>query len=613
MLAPREKSIPILIGTVAVLAFALAASALAAGSGSEPTTALVSQAPGKAKADGNSVEPAISGDGRFVAFTSRATNLDPAARSGRRQVFVRDMESGATTLVSRASGAGGAVSDQVSFGPSISADGRFVAFRSAGENLSAEDGGSTDVFVRDLQAGTTTLVSRASGAGGAAADDYSSEAELSADGRHVAFVSAAKNLSDEDDDAATDVFVRDLDSGLTELISRASGIAGAVAAGYSSEPSISGDGRFVAFASGAPLSSEDFDSGEGFETDVFVRDRGGATTALVSRRTGAAGKASDVESSEPAISADGRFVAFESDAKLTGQRGYGTNLFVRDTVAATTGLVTVGEDERSSGKPQRSPSISADGRYIAFESGGKGLTAVDPGGRTDVFVRDMLKGVTVDAARASGRLGVPADGPSFAPSISADGTFVAFETRATNLGGRQSPKFADVYRRRPVYEREPKLPGCAGRTATILGTPGGDDLAGTGRADVILGLGGDDRIRGFNGSDTICSGAGDDRVESGTNGGRGGFDLVLAGPGADRVVLDRELGRAEGGPGDDVLIGSKGGDELSGGAGDDILRGGPNPHYNSDFLWGGPGDDLLDGGPGPNQLRGGPGRNTLLP
>jgi Tol biopolymer transport system component len=598
------------LATAALLLAALVCATAAGADGSAaPVTTLVSRAGAKgAGGDGNSLDPAISADGRYVAFVSRAKNLSPAAKSGRLEIYVRDMTTGAVTLVSRASGADGAVAEFDARDPSISADGRYVAFTSFAEDLSPDDAASNDIFVRDLATATTILVSRASGIAGAAADKESFEPSISADGRHVAFESHADNLSPDDTHNDTpDIFVRDLDTGVTELISRASGAAGPAGVGESYDPSISADGRYVAFSSRAPFSPEDFDQ-PGFPMDIFVRDRATATTILVSRASGATGAPSDVESQEPAISADGLHVAFASDAKLTGQKGYGRNVFLRDIAAGTTKLVSVGDEGRA-GDAKRNPSVSADGRYVAFQSGGNGLSPVDADGRVDVFVRDMQKSLTVTVSRASGRLGVPADGPSYDAAISADGSRVAFDSRATNLSGADQDRFADVFLRQPVYAKEPPLPRCAGRIATIIGTGRADALKGTKRKDVVIALGGDDRVRTFDEADVICAGPGRDRVDAGDNGDGGGSDLVLGGPGDDHIVLGPELGRAKGQGGDDVLIGSKGGDGLYGGPGNDVLRGGPNPHYNTDFLYGGPGNDKLFGGPGPNWLRGGPGHD----
>ena len=185
------------------------------------TTTLVSRA-GDAAAPRRRrlVRPSISADGRFVAFdVGRRQPERPSDNDGVCDVFVRDLQTGATTYVSRAGGA--ARGDGDSFSPSISADGRFVAFGSDATNLSADDDdASPDVFVRDLQASTTTLVSRAGGATGAPGDDDSGEPSISADGRFVAFSSPANNLSAEDDDDFENVFVRDVLGDPTPLLRR---------------------------------------------------------------------------------------------------------------------------------------------------------------------------------------------------------------------------------------------------------------------------------------------------------------------------------------------------------------------------------------------------------
>jgi len=577
----------LVLAALLLVAAAIAGSVAGAKGGDEPTTALVSASKAGKGGDGNSLEPAISGDGRYVVFASRAKNLNSASKAGKREIFVKDMKTGTVTLASRADGAEGVAADGNSYDPSISADGRYVAFGSWAENLSAEDTAFNDVFVRDLTAGTTTLVSRAAGPTGAAGDGESTDPSISADGRHVAFVSQANNLVGDDAKVVqTDIFVRDLDTGVTELVSRASGATGAASTDYSFEPSISGDGRYVAFASGAPLVGDDVDE-QSFPQDVFVRDRAAATTMLVSRKSGPTGAPSPVESDEAAISADGLHVAFASSAKLTGQRAFDLNVFVRDLGTETLKLVSVG-DEGKAGDGKRAPAISADGHYVAFQTRGDKVSPVDADARVDVFVRDMTKGLTVTASRASGTLGVPDDGSSSAPSVSADGALVAFDSRATNFSSADGDDVADVFLRHVVYAKEPTLPRCAGRIATILGTPGRDNIKGTKSKDVIVALGGDDTIHSYTRADVICAGPGRDDIDAGDNGEGGGSDLVMAGPGNDRVLLGPELGRAFGEGGNDLLLGSKGGDAL----------------------YGGPGNDRLYGGPGPNELSGGPGHDV---
>jgi Tol biopolymer transport system component len=335
-------------------------------------------------------------------------------------------------LVSRANGTAGVSGDDEAGGASISADGRFVAFASAADNLSDEDGQFIDVFVRNVQTHTTTLVSRASGVAGAAGDDSSDTPSISADGRFVAFVSGARNLSDEDNDAAADIFVRDLLANTTSLVSRATTATGYAGDRFSAEPSISADGRLVAFASAADNLSDEDDQ----HVDVFVRDLHAHTTTLVSRATyPAAGN-----SNEPSISADGRFVAFHSDAdNLSDEDDDRTDdVFVRDLLQRTTTLVSRTSSGPGDGHSGR-PSISADGHLVAFESDARNLSVDDEDGNRDIFLRDLASGATALVSRASGVTGPAIDGGALEASISADGRFVAFEAEVNNPGGEAEP------------------------------------------------------------------------------------------------------------------------------------------------------------------------------
>jgi Tol biopolymer transport system component/plastocyanin len=256
--------------------------------------------------------PVISGDGSRVAYQAQR-------RGGQSAVYVTDLRSGRSTLASR--GAGGAPrADDGVYDPAISGTGRYVAFTTAASNLGGGDlGGRTQVFVRDLVARTTTLVSRASGRRGAVANDYSADAALSRDGRYVAFSSAARNLGGAN--AGSRVYVRDLRTRRTRVVSGADGFA--------IEPSISANGRVVAYTSIANGVSR-----------VLVR--GDGAEQLVSRATGADGVAADRGSSDATISADGRHVAFTSAAtnlaaaKPDDRRG----VFVRDLRAGATTLVS---------------------------------------------------------------------------------------------------------------------------------------------------------------------------------------------------------------------------------------------------------------------------------
>ncbi len=433
--------------------------------------------------------PSISADGRYVAFSSTADNLSAEDNDPAADIFVRDLQTGTATLVSRASGPTGAAGDRDSEAPAISVDGRFVAFASEADNLGAENNDpAANIFVRDLQANTTTLVSRASGAAGPAGDLRSEAPSISADGRFVAFDSIAHNLSDEDW-SGIDVFVRDLQANTTTLVSRASGAAGAAGDGGSIDPSISADGRFVAFDSTAHnLSGEDW-----LGTDVFVRDLQANTTILVSRASGASGAPGDLGSIDPSISADGRYVAFDSLAdNLSAEDNDAVfeDTFVRDLQANTTTLVSrasgaSGAAADSGGRDQSRPSISADGRYVAFDSLADNLSTEDydvlgtdcyywhgwicyPARVGDVFVRDLQASTTTFASRASGAAGEPLHSTSLEPSISADGRYVAFSTcRRAEGSARVEISVRDLLSESTTWVGEEPAPGIGCGSLTV--------------------------------------------------------------------------------------------------------------------------------------------------
>jgi len=466
VLLPGSSHWRLLAISLALAALVMPARAWAA----RGETLLVSRAngPSGVGANDDSSTASISADGRFVAFYSDADDLSEDDNNNVTNVFVRDMQLGTTTLVSRADGAAGAGGDDYSYNPTISADGRFVAFYSSADNLSAaDDDNVTNVFVRDTQLGTTTLVSRADGPAGPGGDDFSFDPTISADGRFVAFESDADNLSADDNNNVTNVFVRDTQLGTTTLVSRADGVAGAGADDGAVNPKISADGRFVAFESRANnLSSDDLDP----VLDVFVRDTQLGTTTLVSRADGPAGAGGNYTSGSPTISADGRFVAFESDARnlSADDNNNVTNVFVRDTQLGTTMLVSRADGPAGAGGDGNSanPSISADGRFVAFASLAANLSADDNNVVLNVFVRDTQMGTTVLVSRANGPSGAGADSDSYiyGDAISADGRFVTFESLADNLSPKDSNAFDDVFRR----DLRGGPPHCADITQTVV-------------------------------------------------------------------------------------------------------------------------------------------------
>jgi len=426
----------------------LAVPGVTASAPAPPQTSLLSRASGAGvKGNGASDRPDVSADGRFVAFQSFASNLHPDDPDPTVDVFVRELRSGAVTLVSRA--ADGAAANGGAARPRISADGRHVAFFSNATNLHPDDTDTTlDVFVRDLVAGTTILASRATGPTGTKGNAGSEFPSISPDGRFVAFRSSATNLDPAvSAGSVLHVYLRDLQTGTTTLVSRADGPSGDPGAGGDSfRPVVASGGRYVAFESEATnLHSDDTDPQE----DIFVRDVQLGTTQLVSRAT--TGAKGDGSSQRPDISADGRLVSFFSASQnLHPDDGDGVDdIFVRDLHASTTTLVSRagGASGVKANNGSEDPEMSADGRFVAFQGFATNLDPADADVGSDVFVRDLEANTTRLMSRASGEDGANADNQAITPAISGDGGVVSFASSATNLDPADLELDLDVYAR----------------------------------------------------------------------------------------------------------------------------------------------------------------------
>jgi Tol biopolymer transport system component len=329
--------------------------------------------------------------------------------------------------------------------PSISADGRYVAFLSAADNLldgdaTKDPNGYTDVFVRDTQTGTNRLVSSAPNHDPANGD--ATEVDISAGGRYVAFVSEATNLlSDDANQELSDVFRFDLQTGALTLVSRR-GAAGAQGDGVSWNVSISDDGSKVAFTSSSTnLVASDSNK----VSDTFVRDVPGAVTTLVSRNSN--GKLANGLSTNAGISGNGAFVAFESTAtNLVSKDTNGKrDVFLKNLSTSNVIRMSVANDEQQAKGTSSFYDVSDTGRYVVFASDADNLIASDTNQLRDIFVRDKADATTV---RASRRGSTEANGVSYGAAISPDGAFVAFTTQATNLGGAMADgngTLADVF------------------------------------------------------------------------------------------------------------------------------------------------------------------------
>lgn len=330
----------------------------------------VSLATGGAQADGDCGlhGVAVSANGDFVAFSSTATNLTAGHTGAFEDIFLRDRGFQRTTLISVNKNGGPANGD--SEWPSISADGRYVVFQSSANDLVNNDTAWTDVFVRDTIANTTTRVNVTSLGNQANAHAVVGAGAISADGRYVVFTSVASNLIDSDTNGLSDVYLRDVQLGVTERISV--GLNGAQPNGMSFQPAISANGRHVIFRSDASNLVAGDTNGWG---DVFTFDRVTGVTKRVS------------------VASDGRQADFLS------------------------GLDAV--------------SISLDGRYSCFASFATNLVPFDTNLRPDIFVHDALTGVT---ERVSVHLaGAQSDAACEGASMSRDGQVIAFWSRATTL------------------------------------------------------------------------------------------------------------------------------------------------------------------------------------
>ena len=476
--------------------------------------------------------------------------------------------------------------------PSLSADGRTVAFSSDASNLVPGDTNEMgDIFVKDL---TTGAVIRAAHA--AEAYDFHYNPTLSADGLTVAFLRTVPGATAFKEA----IFIKNLTTRAVARVDNAKADEG------SHNPAMSADGKTVAFDSNASTLVPGDTNGT---SDIFVKN---LTTGAVTRASVAAdGTQANEGSYDPALSADGRTVAFSGYASnlVPGDTNEMGDIFIKDlTTGAITRANVAADGTEANGLSYR-PVLSADGKTIAFSSYASNLVPGDTNGASDIFIKDLTTGASTRANVAAD--GTEANGVSYRPALSADGRTVAFSSNASNLVPGDTNGTSDIF---VVTFAWPDI-------SSISGTPGRDILNGTAGNDTINGLGGDDILNGGAGEDVLNGSLGND-VLNGDAGadrlnGQEGADVLNGGSGDDALM---------GGAGDDVLNGDAGKDELSGAGGNDVLNGGEeddrlsggdgadvlNGGRGDDFLDGGSGDDLLDGGAGRDILYGGPGADVFV-
>jgi archaellum component FlaF (FlaF/FlaG flagellin family) len=401
------------------------------------TTERVSVSSREAQGNDSSIDPTISGNGRFVGFPSFATNLVPGDTNGVPDIFLRDRQRGTTIRVSV--GQNGEQQNADSVRHALARNGRFVAFESLATNLVPGDtNDAPDVFVRDVRAGTTRRVSV--GADGAQGNNVSVNPAISADGRFVAFDSLASNLVPGDTNGTWDVFVHDRQTRTTTRVSVGPG--GVQGNGETSGLAISDDGRFVAFDS---LASNLVPGDTNDAVDVFVRDRLRETTRRVSVRSN--GAQANSRSFNPSISGNGRFVGFTSVATnlVKGDTNNFSDVFVHDRRTGTTRRVSVGSSGRAGNGGSFLPrqGISADGRFVTFVSNASIFVPGDTNGIDDVYLHDLRTGRTSLVSDGVAQ-GSDATGASVS-AISADGRSVAFVSPANNLVRGDTNNVPDVF------------------------------------------------------------------------------------------------------------------------------------------------------------------------
>ncbi len=401
---------------------------------------LVSTSDTGIKGNGDSGDSSLSADGTRVAFGSSATNLDPADTDSFFDVFVKDLATGDITLASTSDS--GIKANGSSAFTSLSADGTRVAFSSSARNLDPADTNDfNDVYVKDLVTGDITLASISDS--GIDANHHSHGPGLSADGTRVAFGSFATNLDPADTDSFTDVYIKDVATGDITLVSTSdTGIKGN---GGSGGTSLSADGTRLAFGSSAfNLDPADTDS----IFDVYVKDLAAGNITLAS--TSDTGIKGNGDSYFMVLSADGAMVAFVSEATNLDPADtdstadvYVKDLATGDITLASTSDSGIKADGDSFIQNFNSPSLSADGTRVAFYSFATNLDPADTDSTADVYVKDLATGdITFVSISESG---IKGDGESFTGSLSADGTRVAFVSFATNLDPADTDNTLDVY------------------------------------------------------------------------------------------------------------------------------------------------------------------------
>ena len=387
---------------------------------------------------GDSDDPLLSANGRFVAFVSSTDDLVAADTNGREDVFVRDTKTGVTRRVDVS--AGGAQGNGIRIiPPSVSIDsaGRYVAFQTDDTNLvpgtahtcTVVEPGTQPcpgIYVRDLQSGSTRLLNVSDS--GALANGYSQFPVISSDGRYVAFLSGASNLVPGDTNNATDVFVADLKTSTIRRISVSTN--GVQADGASYSVSISATGRYIAFTSAATTLA----AGKPGKTviGVFLRDLQAGTTRLV----GINGIPYEDFFGSVTMSPNGRYLVFDSRAAH--------DTLIRDMQTGTVKSLSAITARSKGAGFTSAPVFDATGRYLAFTFQPAKPSTGDAS--VQVLMRDLATGTT--RAISVSNSGIQGDGGE--PAISGDGRYIAFSSRSAALSKDGFLPGTEIFLRGPL-------------------------------------------------------------------------------------------------------------------------------------------------------------------
>ncbi len=455
------------------------------------TTVLVSRsaASGSTTANAESGKPVLSADGRWIVFLSSATDLVPGQVDGNNNddVFLFDRITGTVRLISHAAGSETTAGDQMSFTPTISADGAYIAFVNYSSNLVAGQTGTGAAYLYDRAAGTTRIVSHAAGSPTAAraVTFWQSPPRLSADGRFVVYGSGWADLVAGSTLPAVAIYLYDRTTDTNVLVSHAAGSATTGGNDSSKNPRISADGRYVAFDSRATDLVAGFVAN--YPEDVFLWDRETGATALVSHQPGSATTNSTATSVLLALSADGAWVLFcsQGDDLIAGGTsipGSFWDVFLYERATGAVALVShaYGSATTPADRHSTRGSISADGRYVVFESEARNLLSgpVEPSAGEfdpDIFLYDRTTGEVTLVNHPAGLAGTYTR-PSAFSEISADGGTVLFENPGGDLaaGLRDTNAVVDVY----VHDRASDTAELISRRASDMPSLAGDRESG---------------------------------------------------------------------------------------------------------------------------------------